>query len=234
MSRITPRALAGLALVGALTLSSCSVIDQLVGENEDGQAAQEELVPEPTEDTTTPENGEDLDALDAGEEDVVPDCIDMYSAGLQSVFADQGRELIDDPSGSGSAWGSIDTNLVRILQDVRQDLRVSCTWYLPASESSSTTTISIVASELAPDIEDILRGEASSEEALGDGVLWKLDQTSSNISGEFDANEAHFLIPTTCPTSLAETDCTLWVSSTFSFGSSERLTRDAAEVLGKL
>lgn len=229
MARQTPLVFAAAALAGVLTLSSCSVIDQLVGETPDveqvdvvdeGNAVEEAPVEE------TPEL--------AAEEDVVPDCDTVYSTGILSAFADEGRELIPQDPAAGFGWGSVNQDLVRILQDVRSDLKVSCTWYLPASESGSTTTVAIISSEFLPDIEEALRADSGARESLGEGTLWKLDQTSSNISGEFDANETHFLVSTACPASLAEPECTLWVASTFSFGSSERLTRDAAEVLGKL
>ena len=229
MARRAPLVFAAVAMAGVLTLSSCSVIDQLVGEPteveqvgavDEGDAIDEAPVEE------TPEV--------AAEEDVVPDCDTMYSTGILSAFADEGRELIPQDPVAGYGWGSVNQDLVKILVDVRSDLKVSCTWYLPASESGSTTTVAIISSEFLPDIESALRADQGSRESLGEGTLWKLDQTSSNISGEFDANETHFLVSTTCPASLAEPECTLWIASTFSFGSSERLTRDAAEILGKL
>jgi hypothetical protein len=229
MGRLTPLVFAAATMAGVLTLSSCSVIDQLVGEST--EAEQVEVIDEVDNVDDTPvEPTPDV----ATEEDVVPDCQTMYSAGVLAAFSDEGRELIPQDPAAGYGWGSVNQDLVKILQDVRSDLTVSCTWYLPASESGSTTTVAIIASELLPDIETALRADQGSRESLGEGTLWKLDQTSSNISGEFDANETHFLVSTTCPASLAEPECTLWISSTYSFGSSERLTRDAAEVLGKL
>lgn len=232
MSHHTPRIIA-LALLGVLTLSSCSVIDQLVGET-----PAEETVTAETDDTTASEEETPDDQGEAPEvveeEDVVPDCSTMYSNGLISAFTDEGRELEGDLTASGFGWGTVNQDLVAILSDVRADLKVSCTWYLPASESGSSTTIAIIATEQVENIEQALRDEDSTPDALGAGQLWKVDQSSSSISGEFDANEAHFLVSTPCPASLAETDCTLWIASTFSFGSSESLTRDAAEQLGKL
>ncbi len=231
MARLTPLVVAAAALAGVLTLSSCSVVDQLVGE-----PPEVEQVDEVDEVATTDEVGTTDEATveQVAEEDVVPDCDTIYSAGVMSAFADQGRELIPQDPAAGYGWGSVNQDLVKILQEVRSDLTVSCTWYMPPGESSSTTTVSIISAEFTPDIESALRVADGVREPLGEGTLWKLDQTSSNISGEFDANETHFLVSTTCPASLAEPECTLWIASTFSFGSSERLTRDAAEVLGKL
>ena len=229
MARRTPLVFAAVAMAGVLTLSSCSVIDQLVGEPTEVEQGEAIIEGEAIEEAPVEETPEEV-----AEEDVVPDCDTMYSTGILSAFADEGRELIPQDPAAGYGWGSVNQDLVKILVDVRSDLKVSCTWYLPASESGSTTTVAIISSEFLPDIESALRADQGSRESLGDGTLWKLDQTSSNISGEFDANETHFLVSTTCPASLAEPECTLWIASTFSFGSSERLTRDAAEVLGKL
>ena len=230
MTRLAPRVIAvAAALAGALTLSSCSVIDQLVGEPAEVEQAETVDEGDAIEEAPVEETPEEV-----AEEDVVPDCDTIYSAGILSAFADEGRELIPQDPAAGYGWGSVNQDVVSILRDVRSDLKISCTWYLPASESGSTTTVAIISSEFVPDIQSALRADDGAREPLGDGELWKLDQTSSNISGEFDANETHFLISTTCPASLAEPECTLWIASTFSFGSSERLTRDAAEVLGKL
>jgi hypothetical protein len=225
-----PRLFTALALTGVLALSSCSVIDNLVGEPAPVEQSEDQDSNSGAESTDTP----DVDDTVAVEEDVVPDCTSMYSDSVESAFTEDGRLLLDDQSGSGYGWGSVNPALVKILEAVRQDLRVSCTWFKPPGESGSTTTIAIIASDIVPDIEEALRADAGTSEALGEGTLWKLDQTSSNISGEFDANETHFLVTTGCPASLAEPECTLWISTSFSFGSSERLTRDAAEVLGKL
>ena len=229
MARQTPLVIAAAALAGVLTLSSCSVIDQLVGEPGEVEQGEAIVEGEAMEEAPVEETPQEV-----AEEDVVPDCDTMYSTGILSAFADEGRELIPQDPAAGYGWGSVNQDLVKVLVDVRSDLKVSCAWYLPASESGSITTVAIISSEFLPDIEEALRADSATRESLGEGTLWKLDQTSSNISGEFDANETHFLVSTTCPASLAEPECTLWVASTFSFGSSERLTRDAAEVRGKL
>jgi len=230
MLRLTPRVVTAALLAGVLTLSSCSVIDQLVGET----PAEQQLETANEGDVIEEEQPPEDPPADVAEEDVVPDCDTMYSAGLLAAFTDEGRNLVSLDPAAGYGWGSVDTNLVKILQEVRSDLKVSCTWYKPASESGSTTTVAIISSDILPDIEEALRQSGASRETLEGGTLWKLDQTSSSISGEFDANETHFLVSTTCPASLAETECILWIASTFSFGSSELLTTDAAKVLGKL
>jgi hypothetical protein len=230
MARLAPRVVfAAATLAGVLTLSSCGVIDQLVGETPEVEQVDVVEEVETSEEAPVEEAPETV-----AEEDVVPDCDTMYSAGVLAAFAEQNRALVPQEPSAGYGWGSVNDDLILIMQNVRSDLKVSCTWYQPASESGSTTTVAIIASELVPDIEAALRADQGARESLGEGTLWKLDQTSSSISGEFDANETHYLVSTSCPASLAEPECTLWIASTFSFGSSERLTRDAAEVLGKL
>lgn len=224
-----PSLVASVVLATVVSLSSCSLVDQLVGEETDT-----EQTPVETTETATPDEPEGDMEVVTPEEGAVPTCDTMYSAGQVAAFEEEERELAGDQSGGGYNWGSVNTELVALLEQVRADLRVSCTWYLPASESGSTTTVAIIPTEQADQVAAILGEEAGSSESLGEGTLYKLDQTSSNISGEFVANETHFLVSTPCPSSLAETSCSMWITSTFSFGSSETLTRDAAEVQGKL
>lgn len=230
---VISRPLVGLALALTLgfTLSGCQALNGLLGVTEEPAAVVEqtgegttESTEAPAEDTTTP----------VAEQSPVPACDALYSEEQRTNFTEEGRELEGDISGSGYNYGTVDQDLIGLLEEVRDDLRVSCTWYLPASESASTTSVAIVASSLEPDITAALTAAGATSETLGEGTLWKIDQTSSNISEEFVANETHWVAPTTCPTSLAEPSCTLWIASNFSFGSSEALTRDVAEVLGAL
>jgi hypothetical protein len=231
MLRFRPHVLVGLALASVFALSSCGVVDDLVGETPGNGTGQEDI------------NGGDNGAgtngdANGGEEDEDAEeglnCESIYSPGQVAAFTDQGREFLDSEPTGGYGWGTINPDLVTILKDVRADLKVSCTWILPDTESGSTTTLAIVPTERLQEIEDILRLDVSTSQPLGEGTLWKVDQNSSNLSGDYEVNETHFLTAVTCPESLAEPECTLWITSTFSFGSSEALTRDAAEVLGKL
>ena len=157
----------------------------------------------------------------------------MYSDALVVAFGEEGRVSGGDISADGYGYGTTNQDLIAVLEGVRSDLKVSCTWYLPP-EFSSTTTVTILSAEAMTDVEATLIETADSQAALGSGQLWKIDTSSSNSSGEFTANEAHFITQTACPSSLAETECALWVASTNSAGSSEELTRDAATVLGVL
>lgn len=218
----------------ALSLGSCSVLDSLVG----GVPAEstEDTTAAVTEDTTT-----EMDATEEAPETAevtpekgpVPSCDTIYSDAQVIAFADEGRVSEGDISAEGYGYGTTDQDLIGILSGVRSDLAISCTWYLPP-EFSSTTSMAILSTEAMAGVEAILTEVASSSTALGGGTLWTLDSSSSNISGEFIANEAHFIAETPCPSSLAETACSLWVASTNSAGSSEALTRDAATQFGAL
>lgn len=238
------RRLSGLAalVVAGFTLSGCATVEGLVGDvsalfgqdepavtdtaeapdSESAQSGDSEVVEQEAEETDAP-------AVVAA----VPACPDMYSSEQKSAFESEGRQPEGDRSGEGYNYGTTNQDLIAVLEAVRDDLSVSCTWYLPP-EFGSTTTIAVVASERLADVQTTLSTVADSEVTLAAGTLWTLDSSSSNISGEYIANEAHFIAPTECPQSLAETDCSVWITSTNSAGSSEELTRDAASVFGAL
>ena len=238
------RRLSGLAalVVAGFTLSGCATVEDLVGDvsalfgqdepaatdsaeapgADSAQNADSEVVEQEAEETDAP-------AVVAA----VPACPDMFSAEQRSAFESEGRQPEGDRSGEGYNYGTTNQDLITVLEAVRDDLSVSCTWYLPP-EFGSTTTIAVLATERVGDVQTTLSAIADSEAPLGDGTLWTLDSSSSNISGEYIANEAHFIAPTPCPQSLAETDCSVWITSTNSAGSSEELTRDAASVFGAL
>lgn len=163
----------------------------------------------------------------------VPRCGELYSPDQVASFEQEGRQSEGDISQDGYGYGTTDVDLVGILEGVRADLRVSCTWYLPP-EFSSTTSVAILSSEAMAGVEDILNQTSNTQAGLGGGTLWTIDTSSSNISGEYIANEAHFITPTECPESLAESSCAVWFASTNSSGSAEELTRDAADVFGAL
>jgi hypothetical protein len=163
----------------------------------------------------------------------VPNCSDLYSDEQVVAFEEEGRQPEGDISQDGYGYGTTNQDLIALLEGVRDDLHVSCTWYLPP-EFSSTTSVAILATEDKGAVEDILSPAADSQATLGTGSLWKIESSSSNSSGEYTANETHFITSTPCPESLAETNCSVWFASTNSAGSSEQLTRDAAIVFGAL
>ena len=226
-------------LIGVLALgvSGCQALDGLVsglGDNATDSATEvtEDTNATATEDTTE-EATETETAEVTPEKGPVPSCDAMYSDAQVVAFSEEGRVSEGDISADGYGYGTTNQDLVGILANVRSDLRVSCTWYLPP-EFSSTTSMAILSSEGMAEVEAVLTGAADSQTALGSGQLWKFDSSSSNISGEYIANESHYIVDTPCPSSLAETSCKLWVGSTNSAGSSEELTRDAATLFGAL
>lgn len=180
-------------------------------------------VEETTEDDTTP-----LTVQAA-----VPSCSALYSDAQVGAFEQEGRQPEGDISQDGYGYGTTNQELIALLESVRGDLRVSCTWYLPP-EFSSTTSVAILGTDDMSAVEDILAPASNSQTNLGRGLLWTIESSSSNISGEYTANETHFITSTECPESLAETNCSVWFATTNSSGSSEELTRDAAIVFGAL
>lgn len=225
---ITPLLLVGLVS----SVSACQALDSLVGgtpeESAETSATPEETT-EPTPDTAAEEETVEVTA----EQGAVPSCDTIYSDGLVVAFGEEGRILEGDISQDGYGYGTTNQELVAVIEAVREDLRVSCTWYLPP-EFSSTTTVAILPTADIASVEATLTEIAGSQAALGAGNIWKLEETSSNESGDYTANEAHFVSQTPCPSSLAETECSIWIASTNSAGSAEELTRDAATVFGAL
>jgi hypothetical protein len=220
----------------ALSLSACQALDSLVGGLGDQGAETVDQTAETTDTTAEDAPTETAEAETAEvtpERGPVPSCDTMYSDAQVVAFTEEGRVSEGDISADGYGYGTTNPDLVTVLAGVRNDLRISCTWYLPP-EFSSTTSMAILSTEAMAAVEGLLGEVADSQTALGAGQLWKLESSSSNISGEYIANESHYIVDTPCPSSLAETSCKLWVGSTNSAGSSEELTRDAATVFGAL
>ncbi len=234
-----------LAVGALLVLSGCQsvqgFVDGLAGgdsattDADTGVAADESATGQPDEGVTdVPQVEETTEEVDPSLPVIaVPPCSELYSDGQVVAFEQEGRQAEGDISQDGYGYGTTNQDLIAILEGVRDDLRVSCTWYLPP-EFSSTTSVAILSTEAMLAVEDLLGQAADSQNTLGSGALWKLESSSSNISGEYIANEAHYIAPTECPTTLAESNCSVWFASTNSSGSSEELTRDAATVFGAL
>lgn len=212
----------------ALTLSGCSVIEDWLGTGE------EEIIEETVTESVTPEEAEATDAAPAQTGLAVPTCEEIYSAELNQALLDQVRVSRGETSEGNFGYGTVNPELVSILKNVRRDLRISCTWYLPASESVSVTSIAIVSGDVESDVTRILSGIGATREDAGGGVIFTIDETTSDISTDFIATEAHFLNEIPCPSSLAETTCAAWVSTNYAFGQASVLTLDAATTLGVL
>lgn len=227
--RATARTLTPLAVIlaGATVLSGCSVLEDW-GVLPASESVVEEVAP--TDQTTAAEGEEAPSTEDAGF--VIPTCDGLFSAGQTTALVDQSRVNMGDTSEGDFGYGTTNPELVSLLKSVRSDLRISCTWYLPASESVSVTSVAVVIPDNAAAITAALGSSGATQQETGGGVLWLIDSTTSDESAEFIATEAHFLASVPCPSSLAETSCTAWVSTNYAFGQAETLTLDAAKNLG--
>ena len=215
--------------VAALLLSGCSVLENFgIGGN---QVVSEEPAVSEEPETSDLVDGDVTDTN--GSTDIaVPTCDTIYSADQVNALLGEVRVNIGETSEGNFGYGTTNQDLVAVLKDVRRDLRISCTWYLPASESVSVTSVSIISSDVQGDITRILGAAGASREDVGSGALWIFDSTNSDESPDFIATEAHFVTEVPCPSSLADSRCAAWVTSNYSFGVARTLTVDAATQLG--
>lgn len=218
----------GVLVASAAVLSGCSVLEDW-GLMPASESVVEEVAPTDGAESTT-EGEEAVAPEETGF--VIPTCDELFSAAQTSALVDQARVSIGDTSEGDFGYGTTNPDLVGLLKNVRADLRISCTWYLPASESVSVTSFAIVNAEDASSIGATLGSVEAAQQQTGGGVLWNIDSTTSDESADFIATESHFLAPVPCPSSLAETSCTAWVSTNYAFGQAEGLTLDAAKNLG--
>ena len=65
----------------------------------------------------------------------------MYSPELTATLLEELRTNVGDTSEGDFGYGTTNQELIPQLKNVRTDLRISCTWYLPASESVSVTSV---------------------------------------------------------------------------------------------
>jgi hypothetical protein len=221
--KLTPIAV---LVASAAVLSGCSVLEDW-GLLPASESVVEEVAP--SDDASNAEGEDAPDALDTGF--VIPTCDGLFSASQTSALIDQSRVNMGDTSEGDFGYGTTNPELVSLLKNVRSDLRISCTWYLPASESVSVTSLAVVIPEGAAAITAALASTGATQQETGGGVLWTIDSTTSDESSDFIATEAHFLASVPCPSSLAETSCTAWVSTNYAFGQAETLTLDAAKNL---
>jgi len=237
MSRRTgvfaPFALASAVILG---LSGCSVLEDWGILNSADSTTEESTSAEETPATET-ESSSETTAEETEEEVVdeglsVPTCETMYSADLSTTLLEELRTNVGDTSEGDFGYGTTNQELIPLLKAVRSDLRISCTWYLPASESVSVTSVAIVSGEVLGDVTAILRASGAGSAEAGGGTLYTFDSTTSDESLDYIATEAHFVVDVPCPASLAEETCGAWVSSNYAFGEAQPLTLDAARTLG--
>ncbi len=226
------RRLAALTAVtaAALVVSGCSVLEGL-GFGSAQEAIVEETITEVVDgiqDGST--NGTETPVESSGL--AVPTCDSMFSVAQTATLQNAGRTNEGDTSAGDVGWGTTNPVLVPVLKNVRRDLRISCTWYLPPTESVSVTSVAIIGGDTETEIRGLLAATAATQQTIGGGALWTIDSTTSVQSPEFIATESHFITEVTCPSSLADTRCAVWVTTNYTFGDAKALTIDAATTLG--
>jgi hypothetical protein len=219
----------GVLLATVVGLSGCSALEGLgIGQATDAPA--EEVVSD--EGGAIPAAPDETETAAEATGFVLPTCDTLYSADLNATLLEQVRVNMGDTSDGNYGYGTTNLELVGLLKAVRGDLRISCTWYLPASESGSVTSLAIIAPDVEATIAGVLSEAGAVESSAGGGTLWTIDDAASGASEDYIATEAHFMAPVACPASLAETSCIGWFSTNYSFGQAENLTVDAARNLG--
>lgn len=221
-------ALASLSLVAAVALGGCSAVDSLgIGSGDEV----EDVAPTSTdvvEEAASPE-------IEATASELAPPaCEDLFSPSQVAALVDQERVSIGDTSEGVVGYGTTQSDLVSVLSATRADVRISCTWYLPASESVSVTSMAILGSDAATTVAGVLTSLESNRSTLSGATLWDIEQAASGESPDFIATESHLLVEAPCPSSLAEESCSVWITTNYTFGDASPLTRDAATHLGLL
>lgn len=152
------------ALVGsALLLSGCSVLEDwgvlpaVESVVEDIATPDEAAAPTELEEALTPE--------DTGF--VIPTCDELFSAGQTGALIAQERVNMGDTSEGDYGYGTTNPELVGLLKNVRTDLRISCTWYLPASESVSVTSLAVVNPDEASAVSAALESAGATQQETG-------------------------------------------------------------------
>lgn len=225
------RTLLPLSLMSAaiLVLPACSVLEDfgLLGATTEETA---EIVDEATPETPEPAEEEIVAPTDEGL--VIPDCDNLYSSELTTTLQNEVRVNFGNTSEGDFGYGTTNLDLVKILQNTRSDLTVSCTWVLQASESASVTSAAVITSDVEQDVRGFLSSAGGSGEDSGGGYIWTVESPLSEISPDIDATEVHYLAEIACPSSVADPECVLWVTTNYSFGEARVLTLDAATELG--
>lgn len=208
-----------------MVLSSCSVLEDL-GLWDSNPATLEEVATDTGAEAETPAG--DVPPTPGTTGIAVPACDALYSADQTQELLDQVRVGLGDTSEGNYGYGTTNQDLVAILKNVRSDLRISCTWYLPASESVSVTSVAIIGSDVESELTSALGTIGAVTEEAGSGQLWILDEAFSEEAGDYIATEAHYVAEVPCPSSLADTRCAVWITTNYAFGQARVLTVDAA------
>lgn len=213
-----------------LVLPACSVLEDWGVVAPSASSPADSVEQEPAESAESPDVA--TTPAPTGEGFALPDCDSLYSSQQNTALLDEVRVSFGDTSEGNFGYGTTHSDLIPLLQNVRSDLRVSCTWVLQASESASVTSAVIITSEVEADVRRVLAGAGGTGEDIGGGFVWTVESPLSEVSPDIDATEVHYLADITCPVSVTGQECVLWVTSNYSFGEARVLTLDAAENMG--
>jgi hypothetical protein len=214
----------------ALVLSGCSVLEDwgLISPSAEVVELTPESTPDPSgeagETATTPETADGGFTL--------PPCETLYSSEQNTALLDAGMFPFGETSEGDFGYGTTNLDLVKILQGIRTDLRISCTWVLQPGESASVTSAAVITADVNRDVRGFLTSGGGSAEEIGGGFAWTVDSPLSEVSPDLEVTEVHYLASITCPASVADEECFLWVSTNYTFGDARVLTLDAAGNLG--
>jgi len=214
----------------ALVLSGCSLLEEwgLISPTT-------ETVEEITEDPTDSNGASEEVSPEQGSTNgdfALPACDTLYSTETSTALLNEVRVPYGETSEGDFGYGTTNLDLVKILQGIRSDLRISCTWALQASESGSVTSAAVITADVQQDVRRLLAAAGGSGEEIGGGFAWTVESPLSAISPDLEVTEVHYLASIICPASVADEACFLWVSTNYTFGSARDLTLDAAANLG--
>lgn len=224
------RKLLPLSLISAtvLFLPACSVLEDwgvLPSNTSSTEIVDEEITPVDVPEDVAPVPTEEGFSL--------PDCDNLYSTSINTALLGDARVNFGETSEGDFGYGTTQGDLIKILQNVRSDLKISCTWVLQSSgESASVTSAAVIKAEVERDVRRFLTGSGGTGEDLGGGYVWTVESPLSQVSPDVEVTEVHYLAAITCPASVTDQECVLWVSTNYSFGEARELTLDAAENLG--
>lgn len=225
------RTLLPLSLISAaiLLLPACSVLEDWGILTPAASSSADTAGQEPAEST---DSASAPASTSTAEGFVLPTCDSLYSNQQNTALLGEVRVSLGDTSEGNFGYGTTSVDLITILQNVRSDLRISCTWVLSPSESASVTSAAIITTDVEGDVRRALASAGGTGEDLGGGFVWTVESPLSEVSPDVDVTEVHYLANITCPASVTGQDCALWVTSNYSFGEARVLTLNAAQNLG--
>ncbi len=172
-----------------------------------GCAPETEPTGAPSIEPSASEPSESSDPSEPAPEPIVlPDCDTMYSPAMVETLVSESR--LRDAVGVSSP-GSLDDRVSALFDSLVRS--VSCGWYLPASESGSTTTIAVIDDAARTELEAAFAAGGFSAATTAEGELYSIRVEEEFITYE----ESHLLFDD------------VWIGTLYVGGSAEPLTLDA-------